>query len=71
MLVMLRPPIPWFDPPFALVQLEPNHVPWRAECMHVSIPSNHIICLFLSFVPSSLVEGVLISAISRCSDRLE
>ena len=39
----------------------PNHVPWRAESMQVFIPTNHYTSWFHQLVPSSLVEGVLIS----------
>ena len=39
----------------------PNHVPRRAESMQVFIPTNHYTRWFNQLVPSSLVEGVLIS----------
>ena len=46
-------------------------VPRRAESMRVFIPTNHCTRWFHQWVPSSLVEGVLISEISVCSDWLE
>ena len=49
----------------------PNHVPWRAKGMQVFIPTNQDTGWFHQLVPSSLVEGVLIREISRCSDWLE
>ena len=49
----------------------PNHVPWRAKSMQVFIPTNYYTSWFHQLVPSTLVEGVLISEISRSSDWLE
>ena len=47
-----------------------NYVPWKAESMRVFIPTNHYTRWFHQLVPSSLVQGVLISEIIRCSDWL-